>query len=77
MDDRGPLDLEKQIEDKNKEIVKIGPVTVFTFKILSHEQLGEKIGQMDFHTASKTSGSRFVFLSNQLALLERAISNLT
>tara|TARA_B110000196_G_C20686580_1_gene448914 strand:+ start:141 stop:296 length:156 start_codon:yes stop_codon:yes gene_type:complete len=23
MDDRGPLDLEKQIEDKNKEIVKI------------------------------------------------------
>jgi len=60
---------------KNKEIVKIGPVTVFNFKILSHEQLGEKIGQMDFHTASKTSGSRFVFLSNQLALLERAISN--
>ena len=30
---------------------------------------------MDFDTASKTSGSRFVFLKDELALLERAISN--
>ena len=30
---------------------------------------------MDFETASKTSGARFVFLKDQLALLERAISN--
>ena len=30
---------------------------------------------MDFDTAAKTSGSRFVFLKDKLALLERAISN--
>ena len=30
---------------------------------------------MDFDLASKTSGSRFVFLNDKLALLERAISN--
>jgi len=59
----------------NKEIIKVGEVNKFNFKVLSHEQIGQKIGQMDFNTASKTSGSRFVFLQNQLALLERAISN--
>jgi seryl-tRNA synthetase len=30
---------------------------------------------MDFETATKTSGARFVFLKDKLALLERAISN--
>ena len=38
-------------------------------------KLGKKLGQMDFEIASKTSGARFVFLKDQLALLERAISN--
>ena len=30
---------------------------------------------MDFETASKTSGARFVFLKGNLARLERAISD--
>ena len=30
---------------------------------------------MDFESATKTSGSRFVFLKGRLAQLERAISN--
>ena len=30
---------------------------------------------MDFDTATKTSGTRFVFLKGKLAMLERAISN--
>ena len=30
---------------------------------------------MDFETATKTSGSRFVFLKGNLAKLERAISD--
>ena len=59
----------------NKEINKIGQIPKFDFKPLSHDQIGQKIGQMDFEIASKTSGARFVFLKNQLALLERAISN--
>jgi len=62
-------------EQSNKEIKKIGDITKFDFKPLSHDQLGKKLNQMDFDTSTKTSGSRFVFLKNQLALLERAISN--
>ncbi len=62
-------------ETHNKEIKKVGEVPKFTFKTLSHSELGKKIGQMDFDMATKTSGARFVFLKDKLALLERAISN--
>ena len=62
-------------ESANKEVNKIGQIPKFDFKPLSHDQIGKKLGQMDFETASKTSGARFVFLKDQLALLERAISN--
>jgi len=62
-------------ESANKEIRKVGDVTKFDFEALSHDQLGKKINLMDFDIATKTSGSRFVFLKGQLALLERAISN--
>jgi len=62
-------------DSANKEIDKIGKIPKFDFKPLSHDQIGQKLGLMDFDIASKTSGSRFVFLKKQLALLERAISN--
>ena len=62
-------------ESFNEEIKKVGEISKFDFKPLSHDQIGKKLGLMDFETASKTSGSRFVFLKGQLALLERAISN--
>tara|TARA_Y100000590_G_scaffold259227_1_gene290903 strand:- start:2387 stop:3640 length:1254 start_codon:yes stop_codon:yes gene_type:complete len=62
-------------EKQNKEINRIGEIAKFDFKPLSHEELGIKINQLDFEVASKTSGPRFVFLKDQLALLERAISN--
>ena len=62
-------------ESSNKEIKKNGKINKFNFKPLSHGEIGKKLDQMDFDTASKTSGARFVFLKNQLALLERAISN--
>jgi seryl-tRNA synthetase len=38
-----------------------------------HFELGEALGQMDFETAAKLSGSRFVVLRGQLARLERAL----
>jgi seryl-tRNA synthetase len=38
-----------------------------------HFELGEALGQMDFETAAKLSGSRFVVLNNQIARLSRAI----
>lgn len=39
-----------------------------------HSDLGPALGQMDFETAAKLSGSRFVVLKGQLARLERAIA---
>lgn len=38
-----------------------------------HYELGEALGQMDFETAAKLSGSRFVVLQSQIARLSRAI----
>jgi len=62
-------------ERSNKEIKKIGEVPKFDFKTLSHSELGKKHAMMDFEITNKTSGARFVVLKNELALLERAISN--
>ena len=62
-------------ETSNKEIKKVGEVPNFSFKPLPHYEIGKKLNLMDFNTASKTSGARFVFLKNKLALLERAISS--
>jgi seryl-tRNA synthetase len=39
-----------------------------------HFELGEALGQMDFESAAKVSGARFVYLKADLARLERAIS---
>ncbi|HUN11931.1 MAG TPA: serine--tRNA ligase, partial [Rhabdaerophilum sp.] len=38
-----------------------------------HYELGEALGMMDFETAAKLSGSRFVVLQRGLARLERAL----
>ncbi len=62
-------------ENSNKEINKVGEIHKFEFRPLSHYEIGKKLNLMDFDTASKTSGARFVFLKGKLATLERAISN--
>ena len=62
-------------EKSNNEVKKHGFIRKFDYEPLSHDKIGKKIDQMDFDTATKVSGSRFVFLKGQLALLERAISN--
>ena len=51
---------------------EIGPKRLNNAK--EHFDLGEALGQMDFETAAKMSGSRFVLLKGQLARLERAIA---
>jgi len=62
-------------EKSNKELKKVGEIPKFNFKTLSHYEIGKKLNLMDFDLATKTSGSRFVFLKGKLAELERAISN--
>ena len=62
-------------EKTNKKIKNVGEMPKFKFNPLSHYELGKKLNLMDFDTATKTSGTRFVFLKAKLAMLERAISN--
>ena len=62
-------------ESDNREIKKTGDKTKFDFSPKSHYELGENLGMLDFDLATKTTGSRFVFVKNKLALLERALSN--
>jgi len=62
-------------ESSNKEIIKVGNIKKFEFKPKSHYEIGEKLNMLDFDLATKTTGSRFVFVKSKLALLERALSN--
>ena len=62
-------------ENDNVEIGKFGQIPNFDFKPKSHYELGEELGMLDFDLATKTTGSRFVFVKSKLALLERALSN--
>ena len=62
-------------ENSNVEIKKFGEIKKFDFKPKSHFELGKDLNMLDFDLATKTTGSRFVFVKNQLALLERALSN--
>ena len=62
-------------ENSNIEILKSGLISEFNFKPKSHYELGENLGMLDFDLATKTTGSRFVFVKDKLALLERALSN--
>jgi len=62
-------------ENDNIEVLKSGRIPEFDFKPRTHYELGENLKMLDFDLATKTTGSRFVFVKKQLALLERALSN--
>ncbi|HEY7083342.1 MAG TPA: serine--tRNA ligase [Hyphomicrobiaceae bacterium] len=63
-------------EHANKEVRRVGapPKFAWTNKPKQHFELGEALGLMDFETAAKLAGSRFVVLKGQLARLERALA---
>ena len=61
-------------EKDNKEIRKVGKPPKFAFKAKQHFEIGEALGLMDFETAAKISGARFVVLKGALARLERALA---
>ncbi|MDD9910630.1 MAG: serine--tRNA ligase [Ahrensia sp.] len=60
-------------ESDNVELRVVGEKPDFSFEPKEHYDLGEALGQMDFETAAKLSGSRFVLLNRDLARLERAL----
>ena len=62
-------------EKSNKLIKKVGKIKDFSFRIKSHIEIGSKDKNIDFETSIKLSGSRFVVLKNNFALLERALIN--
>ena len=60
-------------ETANKVIKTWGLRPDFDFAAKQHFELGEALGMMDFATAGKLAGSRFVLLRGPLARLERAL----
>ena len=62
-------------ENDNLEVIKKGQIPKFDFNPKSHFEIGENLNMLDFDLATRTTGARFVFVKNELALMERAISN--
>jgi seryl-tRNA synthetase len=62
-------------ESANVEVRRLGSPRKFDFEARQHFELGEALGLMDFETAAKLSGARFVVVKGSLARLERALAN--
>jgi seryl-tRNA synthetase len=63
-------------DEKDNKIVRFwGEPLKFSFQPKHHWEIGERLGILDFSTASKISGSRFAVLKNEGCALERAIIN--
>jgi seryl-tRNA synthetase len=58
----------------NKVLRVVGDLPKFSFQPKQHFELGDALGLMDFETAAKLSGARFVVLKGPLARLERALA---
>ena len=65
---------EGEDEDGNIELHTFMEPTKLDFEPKDHADLGEALGMMDFETAAKMSGSRFVVLSGMLSRLDRALA---
>ena len=60
-------------ETANVEHHHFGAKRNYPFQPKQHFELGEELRQMDFETAAKLSGARFVVLKSGLARMERAL----
>ena len=60
-------------ESANVEVRRWGEPRQFDFEVKDHVDLGAQLGQLDFETAAKLTGSRFTVMSSQLARLHRAL----
>ncbi|MGR3715342.1 MAG: serine--tRNA ligase, partial [Thermohalobaculum sp.] len=61
-------------EADNQELRRWGTPHTFAFTPKQHYELGEAMGLMDFETAAKLSGARFVILTGPLIRLHRALA---
>jgi len=60
-------------EEDNQEIRRWGEPRQFDFQPKDHVELGEQSGGLDFETAVKITGSRFVVMKGEVAKLHRAL----
>ena len=62
-------------ENDNVEIKRVGEIPKFDFEVKSHDEIGEKLGWLDFKAGVKLAKSRFTVLKSEAARLERALIN--
>ncbi|MFP5386252.1 MAG: serine--tRNA ligase [Bacteriovoracia bacterium] len=62
-------------EDENVEVKHWGTPKKFDFTPADHADIGEKLGMLDFESAAKITGARFVVYRGAIARLERALIN--
>ena len=62
-------------ETANQEVRRYLAAPNLLFAPKQHFEIGEALGMMDFESAQKVSGARFVFLKRDLARLERALAS--
>ena len=62
-------------EDENVEIKRVGEIPKFDFEPKPHDELGEKLGWLDFARGVKLAKSRFTVMKKDAARLERALIN--
>ncbi|MCC7516857.1 MAG: serine--tRNA ligase, partial [Pseudomonadales bacterium] len=60
-------------EADNVEVRRWGTPKAFEYTARDHVDLGETLGMLDFETAAKITGSRFVVMKNGLARMHRAL----
>jgi len=63
-----------QSETDNVEVYRWGEIKSFNFQPKEHFEVGATKNDINFETASKVTGSRFVILSKSVALLHRALT---
>ncbi|QMV52294.1 serine--tRNA ligase [Ewingella americana] len=61
-------------ENDNQEVTRWGTPRQYGFEVRDHVSLGELAGGLDFASAVKLTGSRFVVMKGQIARMHRALA---
>ena len=59
-------------EDENIEVSRSGKIPEFDFNPKTHYELGENLRMLDFDLATKTTGSRFVFVKKKVSFIRKS-----
>lgn len=60
-------------EDDNEEVARWGEPARYEFEVKDHVDIGADLGGLDFETATKITGSRFVVMKGAVAQMHRAL----